>query len=59
MVILEGRRGLPAKGEFAKGSMTRSEALAALNNMAQSINPNEWSSIDEAEEKLADFFLRQ
>jgi hypothetical protein len=62
--------------KLAKGSMTRSEALAALKAMAEAQNRKtnqeifalypkhrpisatneEWSSIDEAEEKLGDIF---
>jgi hypothetical protein len=69
------KNNLP-KEQLAKGSMTRSEALAALKAMAEAQNRKtnqeifalypkhrpisatneEWSSIDEAEEKLGDIF---
>jgi hypothetical protein len=64
------------RAELAKGNMTKSEALTALNSMTRSLNRkvneettalypahrpisatnDEWSSIDEAEEKLSDVF---
>ena len=69
-------RGYLPRAELAKGNMTKSEALAALNSMTQSLNRkvneettalypahrpisatnDDWSSIDEAEEKLIAVF---
>ena len=69
-------KGYLPRAELAKGNMTRSEALAALDSMTRSLNRkvneettalypahrpisatnDDWSSIDMAEEKLADVF---
>jgi hypothetical protein len=69
-------KGYLPRAELAKGKMTKSEALAALNSMTRSLNRkvneettalypahrpisatnDDWSSIDEAEEKLIDVF---